>query len=116
MKIKYGITRIVFVFDNFVIKIPNFKCYHLHFLQGCYSNWSERNFNKTFKNTEFIDLVVPSLFCTWFGLVQIQRKVEILDRELTDAEMKKFETVCSGDFKPPNFGFYNNNLVCIDYP
>lgn len=114
-----GVTRIVFIFSFFVIKIPNFTNYHLHFLQGCYSNWSERNYCKMFKNVEdnkFYDLVAPSYFCSWFGLLQIQAKCEPKLENLTDNEIEFYKNVHNGDFKKENFGYYNGKLVCLDYP
>lgn len=110
-----GITRLVFIFKHFVIKIPNFTCQHNHFLLGCYANWSERRFCKIMKKTKFYNLVAPSLFCSWFGLFQVQRRCIELDRHLTDEEIEKFRGVCQGDLKPENFGYYQNRIVCLDY-
>lgn len=65
MKIKKGVTRIVLLIGNIAIKIPNFTYCHLHFLNGCYGNWSERNYTKIFKNLpEFYNKVSPTLFCS----------------------------------------------------
>lgn len=71
-----------------------------------------------FKNgpKEFKDLVVPSIFCSWFGLIQVQRKVDcLLNRPLTDDEKIKFADVCKEDFKPENFGIWEGRVVCLDY-
>ncbi len=111
-----GVTRIVFVFSKFVIKIPNFIYQHNHFLQGCYANWSERQYCKSFRNLpEFYDLVIPSHFCSWFGLIQIQARAIELDRHLTDEEWDKFKEVASNDMKKENFGYYKGRVVCLDY-
>ena len=111
-----GVTRIVLVFDKFVVKIPNFLTQHNHFLLGCYANWSERKYCRMFKNMpKYYDLVSPSYFCSWFGLIQIQARCEELDRDLTKQEIKKFKSVCNYDIKKENFGYYNNKLVCLDY-
>lgn len=111
-----GVTRIVFVFDKFVIKIPNFLYQHNHFLNGCYANWSERRYCKIFKNLpEHYDLVCPSYFCSYFGLIQVQARCQELDRDLTVHECTKFESVASHDMKKENFGWYKNRLVCLDY-
>lgn len=75
MIIKKGVTRIVFILNKIVVKIPNFTYSHLNFLNGCCSNWSERNYCKMFKNMKQLDLVAPSLFCLPFGLLQIQKNV-----------------------------------------
>lgn len=116
MKIKLnGVTRIVFVFDKFVIKIPNFRYCHQHFLQGCYANWSERSYCKTTKGNKSYNLVCPTYFCSWFGLIQIQAKCIELDRKLTRAERKLYVDSCFGDIKKENFGYYKNRLVILDY-
>lgn len=118
MKIIYkGCTRIVFLLGNYAIKIPNFKVHHLHFLHGCYANWSERHYCKIMKgieNDKFYNLVVPSLFCSYFGLIQIQKRCIELNRHLTDEEIEIFKDVCN-DIKKENFGIYNDKLVCLDY-
>ena len=115
--IEKGTTRLVFIFKYFVIKIPNFTYSHLHFLNGCYANWSERNFCKIFKNMpEFYNKVAPSIFCSWFGIIQIQKYCKPLNREITEAELMFLENVRGGESKRENFGIYNNNIVCLDYP
>lgn len=115
-----GVTRIVFIFKTFVIKIPNFTHCHLHFLQGCYANWSERNYYKTHIKTDYennlVDYVAPSYFCLWFGLIQIQAKCEKLTRDLSEEEKEFYKPLCWGDNKKENFGYYKNKLVCLDYP
>ena len=112
-----GTTRIVFILHNNVIKIPNFLYSHNNFLMGCYANWSERNYCKMFKGmSEYIDKVAPSVYCSIFGLIQIQRKCIHLTRELTDDELEYFKNVRGGETKSFNFGIYNNKIVCLDYP
>ncbi len=120
MKInKKGITRIVFVFRSFVLKIPKFTYSHDHFLQGCVSNWSERKFTKTFKNANFsgnmYKHIAPSLWCSWFGLIQIQVKCEPNPEPLSDSQKEFFEPLCGTDSKKENFGILNGRLVCLDY-
>jgi hypothetical protein len=112
-----GVTRIVFIFDRFVIKIPNFLVQHNHFLHGCLANWNERYFYKRWNKTQFklLNKAVPSIFCSWFGLLQIQRKCKPLDRELTNEEIELYKDLHNGDCKKENFGYYNGQLVCLDY-
>jgi hypothetical protein len=115
---KNGVTRLVFVFKDYVVKTPKFTYSHSHFLNGCYANWSERMFCKVWRNCKkpnLYRLVAPTIWCSWFGLIQIQRKVVILDRNLTARETKRFSCICS-DIKIDNFGHYNGRLVCVDYP
>ena len=112
-----GVTRIVFLIGNYAIKIPNFTVCHLHFLHGCYANWSERHYCKIMKNIEndkFYNLVAPSIFCSFFGLIQVQKRCIELDRHLTDDEILKFKDICN-DIKKENFGYFNGILVCLDY-
>ena len=111
-----GATRLVFVFRHFVIKIPRLNYGHTNFLHGCLSNWKEREFYKNFKNIPTIhkDLIIPTLWCSWFGLFQIQRRAEVLSRELTKQEIRKFKKVCT-DIKKENFGVYEGKIICIDY-
>ena len=126
MKVKTnGVTRIVFVFKKYVIKIPNFTHCHLHFIEGCYANWSERLFTKQFKNVDWKwndrpvnshDLIAPTYFCLWFGLFSIQAKAMPMLENLTDEQKKLYEPLCQTDCKKENFGWLNGKLVCIDYP
>lgn len=112
-----GCTRIVILIGNYAIKIPNFKVSHLHFLYGCYSNYSERSQYKNIKknkNNKFSNLIAPSIFCTWFGLIQIQKRCIELERHLTEEEKEIFKDICF-DIKKENFGYYKNNLVCFDF-
>lgn len=117
---KNGVTRLCFLIGNYVIKIPNFTYCHKHFLQGCYVNWSERNYYKTNIKADYKDNMVkhvsPSYFCSWFGLFQIQAKCSPKKEDLTEIERKFFEPLCCGDNKKENFGYYNGKLVCLDYP
>lgn len=116
---KKGVTRIVFLCKNLVIKIPNYQYSMTNFLKGCNANWSERIYYKTFKNAVFkdnmVDFVSPSYFCAWFGLFQIQKRCEPMWRDLTDKEKAFFEPLCGTDNKKENFGILNGKIVCIDY-
>lgn len=121
MKVKEGGTRVVFYIGKYAIKIATFKRTHAQFLQGCYANFSERSFCKLMSkrysiNSEINEkLVAPSLWCSWFGLLQIQMKVEILDRRLNYDEQMQFADI-TDDWNPVNFGIYQNRIVCVDYP
>lgn len=118
VKVKMGVTRIVFLVGRYAIKIPNFKNGHMNFLNGCLCNCRERDFCKKFigvQNNIFYDLVAPSIFCSFFGLLQIQKRCNPLKRELTEKEISHFKEICNGDIKRENFGVLNNKLVCLDY-
>lgn len=118
--IEQGISRIVFLVGNYAIKIPNFHYSHSHWLQGCYANWSERNYYKVFSKADYeenmVEHVAPSLFCSWFGLVQIQARCEPMEEDLTDEQKEFYYPLCARDCKKQNFGWYKGKLVCLDYP
>lgn len=114
---KQGVTRLVFIFRRFVIKIPNFTVQHDHFLSGCCANWNERKRWKIFHPCNDVDFgkkIAPTLFCSWFGLIQIQARCEILHRHLSEEEVEYFKDVTT-DIKCQNFGYYKGRLVCVDY-
>ena len=112
-----GTNRVILPLGKYVIKFPNITSGHLLFLHGCLANYRERWFCKKFKDIEeprFYSMVCPSLFCSWFGLIQVQKRAQVLTRELTKSEILRFKDVCT-DMKRENFGYYNGRLVCIDY-
>lgn len=119
-----GVTRLVFKFKKYVVKIPNFTYEHSHFLQGCYANWSERKLTKNIKGCEGCipsELLCPTLWCSWFGLIAIQPRVKPMDRDLTDEELSLYnggnkEWFITNDIKKENFGYLNGKIVCVDYP
>ena len=115
MKIKKGVTRIVIICFGYVFKIPNFTSKHLFFLQGFVANYKERYITITFKYYKhFYSKINPTLFCTYFGLLSIQKYVTPLTRELTSAEKRYFKQQTI-DNKKENFGILNGKIVCIDY-
>lgn len=114
--IKNGVTRTVFIFKNFVIKIPTLKT-HSNFLEGCIANWKERKYTKAFEcipNHDFALSIAPSWYCFPFGLLLIQAKVNKLDRELQEEEYKKFSDY-KMDMNKNNFGYYKGRIVSVDY-
>lgn len=119
MKVKLnGITRIVILFGSYAIKIPNFTNCHDHFLKGCCANWSERGLtilSKKWKDSHHLkDKIAPTIFCSWFGLVSIQVRVEPLQFHLTEEQREDFKCLTT-DIKKENFGYLNGKMVCIDY-
>lgn len=107
-----GVTRIVLLIGGWAIKIPNFTCQMNHFLLGCYSNWRERQYWKAFKGTNI--QIAPSYWCSWFGLIQIQKRLLPLERDLTKEEVEYFKDITT-DIKMQNFGLYEKRIVCVDY-
>lgn len=117
-EIKYGITRIVILLYKYAVKLPNFKNGHLNFIHGCYCNYYERNYCKIMKgieNNKYYNLVAPSLYCSLFGIIQLQKRCIINNLELTNEQLSNFDYVRHGESKPCNFGYINNQLVCLDY-
>lgn len=116
MEIHKGTTRIVILCGNFAFKIPNFLNSHLLFLHGCLANWRERNFCKVTKTAkiELYNYVAPSLFCSWFGLLQIQMRCARNTTTLLEKDLKVFEII-SNDVKFCNTGWYEHRVVLFDY-
>lgn len=134
-----GITRIVFEFKTFVIKIPNFSYSWRHFLTGIIANISEniawKNADKCdiFLVTNYFgnyekrsDLLCPVKWCSWGGWFLIMEKADMERHEnevrsLPD-DSSKFSysnwinSALAGDDKADNYGYYKNRLVKIDYP
>lgn len=117
MKITSGVTRIVFIFDRFVIKIPNFTCQWNHFLLGLLANINE---DKAWKNAEFhfngdvSHLLCPVIWYSWGGWVLVMEKAIVCDNN-EEIDYKIWENNHFWDNKPSNFGYYKGRLVKIDY-
>ena len=111
-----GITRIVLVFDTFVIKIPNFTYCWGHFLQGLISNINE---NKTWKYHPKKELLCPIIWSSWGGWILVMKKAipcKWLSKNGEKIDYSKW-IICGlgGDDKPENYGILNNGVVKIDY-
>lgn len=118
--IQYGVTRIVISRGAYVIKIPNFRYSHQNFLAGSKANWDERTIYKLFRDLPEGAFLVPTVYCSLFGLISIQKKARILERSefeqiKRDRNLyKNLKKICS-DFHSKNFGEYDNRIVCVDY-
>lgn len=116
---RQGITRTVILTRNWAIKLPNNRYQHYHFLQGCSANWRERQLTKTGEryngDNDFYKLITPTIFCSWFGLISIQRRCQPLTRNLSLEEVEIFKNLTT-DIKKENFGINKDGeLVCLDY-
>lgn len=114
-----GTTRLVFLLGKYAIKIPNFTYSWQNFLTGCLANCNERTFCKQYKGMLEYNLVAKTYFSSWFGLINIQERLEPLHYEMYDpdgAVREFFKGICS-DIKSSNFGFRagSKSLVCLDY-
>jgi len=120
---KRGNTRIVFIFKNFVIKIPNIKHYNL-FIRGIIHNLNEKIFSGSHKD------LAKVYHCNRFGLFLIMEKVdfvvidgynphdswlpfvEMIEERYKDDKMKDFML---DDCGVNNWGYKNGKLLKIDY-
>ena len=119
ISVNSGITRIVLAIGKWVIKFPKLSNGHMHFLFGCFANYSERSYCKnmvTMEDRALYNLVAPSIFCSWFGLFQIQKRCIVNTEELSQSVLDRFKNVHGMDTKPNNFGYIDGRLVCLDYP
>lgn len=133
-----GITRIVFVFKNVVVKIPNFSYSWRHFLQGLIANINENRawkWNSGKYETGQSHLLCPVIWCSWGGWILIMAKADMSKWEKEVMAMPPIEnTDCEkikesnnqlykqwidfgfgGDDKCDNYGYYQNKLVKVDY-
>lgn len=136
MKIKQGCTRIVFVFDTFVIKIPNFRYGFYNFLSGLISNMNETNTwkngvkSKVWEDVEFqmfevkhlSEVLCPVRWGSWGGWILIMERADV-EKHIEEVEggkrfgySKHITLGYEGDDTCLNYGYYNGNLVKIDYP
>ena len=120
--VKRGVTRLVILIGNFVIKIPRLDNGQEMFLLGCLSNWRERSFCKMFSRMpEFYNLVVPTIFCSWFGLFQIQLRCSNKKFSKSVEELEDYMRVYQEgkrlgfDAKRVNLGWYKGRWVWLDY-
>jgi hypothetical protein len=109
-----GMSRIVFIGENYVLKIPNIRKWKL-FLCGLLSNMQETSFGKS--NLEGFCPVTFSFPGGWFIIAKRAR-------EMTEQEFLEFDahTFCNrethgipAEHKHSSFGWLNGQIVAIDY-
>lgn len=116
MKIdRTGCTRIVFVCNRFVVKVPNFLDGWRLFLCGLLANMQER----TFSATEW-DELCPVLWSTPGGWLVVMQRARVMTREEFmefdfDSFISKPDYVIPVEAKSNSFGYLNNKVVAIDY-
>ncbi len=129
-----GITRTVFVFKTFVVKIPKIRYGYRNFLRALLSNIDEGNIWNNLKYTPEIDrygLFCPVIWHTKTGFILIMKRadverhceemVSLLEMEESRREAlqkyykKWIDQGYGGDDKPDNYGYINNKLVKVDY-
>lgn len=113
-----GTSRTVFLVGKYALKFAAIKYGWQLFLYGCYGNASERKYYKLHSKSDYegnlSKHVAPSLFCSWFGLIQVQLRCEPMIGIMTVMDYSFFEPICS-DNKTENFGILNGKIVCLDY-
>lgn len=119
--IKTGSNRLVFIFKNFVIKIPFPPRLGKHrtwknFITGILANMNEYDtwrWNKY--RSEIIEKLCPIIYSNCFGLMNIMRKANLFqEEEFNNLCTEDYADVCS-DIHINNFGELNGKLVVIDY-
>lgn len=121
-----GITRTVFIFKNFVVKVPALRwSYNIWycFLRGLCANIEESRTWKIFivHEPEKALLLCPVIWCSYGGWILIMKKADV-EKWVKESELLNWSYVAhinagiGGDDKPDNYGYYENRLVKIDYP
>jgi len=122
VKITDGITRTVFIFNKFVIKIPTFKQYNL-FLRGLLANLNEKSFSGIHSDLARV------YWCCGLGFLLIMERAEVIDNDggkwgscwhfikMLEEKYKddKLKSFLLSDCKPSNWGLIGDRLVKIDY-
>jgi len=111
MKICNGTTRLVILIGKWAIKIPQIKYSWKLFLNGLLANMQEVEFS-TLKD----DRVCPILFYVSGGWVVVMPKCDIISEEdFLNLDIDKFHPTIPVENKRNSFGYYNGNIVAIDY-
>lgn len=119
MRIEKGSTRIVFIFNKLVIKMPNLLVQYDHFLYGLLANINERKMSGKHKD------LAKVFYGNKFGFILIMEKAEVISNDINwdkfkDSLFKIYQNdelreFMLSDYKPSNWGYIQNRLVKIDY-
>lgn len=117
-----GVTRTVFCFKNFVVKVP---CIHkgwCNFLRGLVGNinegqtwrWNSGAFEKGTSH-----LLCPVLLTSWGGWFLVMKRAKTLTNNewelLSDVDCSEHKKHFGGDDSVRNYGYLDSRLVKIDY-
>ena len=105
---KQGVTRIVYLTKKYAIKLPRIRRGWMMFIQGMYSNLSENQCWSVCQG----EYLCPVLF-SFGGLILVMPRIEICK---TEEDIISIPNEEGEDRKPINYGFYENRVVCVDYP
>lgn len=134
MDIKVGSSRVVFVFDEFVIKIPKFWRISRLGL-GIVENLKERYWYCADRHISKMDInqypLAPIHYASQNGLIVVMQRAQVVteefynslppaEREQLDAKLKVLEDWAKGlelrhDLRWDNVGFIDDKLVAVDY-
>ncbi len=111
MTIAHGETRTVFIFKNYVVKIPTLRKGYRQFLYGLISNHQETIWSG--QNPFLLPVVWSSIgsFAIVLPKVEICKSVPSNFTEITKS-LGKYPKV---DKKPESFGIYHGKVFVIDY-
>lgn len=117
MKIYKGASRLVLILFGNAIKIPNIRTYR-SFLNGLLSNYNELQYYKAFKKD---GRLCPIKFNFYKGLFLVMPEVKILNEKEFKELIRYSEWMIDKTYfipferKHDSFGWYKNQLVCVDY-
>lgn len=113
-----GTTRIVFIFDKYVIKIPNIFNY-VNGVTGLLANIREVqgyrwNSGKYYHPRS--RLICPILWASWGSWIVVMAKARVLTtEEYYKSDISLHKKHFPGDEKPGNYGYLDGRIVKIDY-
>lgn len=113
-----GVTRIVFLFETVVIKIPKPRIWN-HFLRGIIANINERDTyryssGKYEKGQSY--LLCPVIWCSWGGWVLVMKKAkQLTEKEFSEHSFGEHLQWYRGDDTISNYGMLEGKIVKIDY-
>jgi hypothetical protein len=111
MRVVHGYSRTVLLTDEFAFKFPSIKSWE-RFKCGVGSNRSEAK-----RSRIFYDVVAPTLYSNYFGLLNIQPCCEVMPDDLiiNNDRLERLLEAVGFDNKLDSFGILNGNVVAIDY-
>ena len=112
--VRYGITRDVFVFRSFVVKVPKLTRWK-HFLQGLVANMEERTAwdasLASLRVTELENPLCPIIWSSWGGWILVMRRADPYPCHEVHPDHQAGTT----DTHSLNYGMLKGRPVCIDY-
>lgn len=134
MQIKTGSSRVVFIFKNFVIKIPKFWRIS-RFALGIVENLTERYWYCADNTVKTMDInkypLAPILYASSNGLIMIMQRADVVteksykgmipfDQARFVRDMEQLEAWVKGfdfkhDLRMGNIGYIGSKLVMVDY-